>query len=61
MYVAGSGRWSLTGNLALSDAIASPDDQGSAPNTIRYDYGVSAAFYGDGAACANSRRAARAR
>ena len=43
MYVAGSGRWSLTGNLALSDAIASPDDQGSAPNTIRYDYGVSAA------------------
>jgi uncharacterized repeat protein (TIGR01451 family) len=42
VYVAGSGRWSVTGNLALSDAVGSPDDQGAAPNTIRYDYAVSA-------------------
>jgi uncharacterized repeat protein (TIGR01451 family) len=43
VYVANSARWSVAGNLPLSDAINSPDDQGSAPATIRYDYGITAA------------------
>ena len=42
LYVSGSGRWSGTGPAVLSDAINSPDHQGAAPNTIAYDYGVSA-------------------
>ena len=41
-YVAGSGRWSRLGATALTDALLSPDDQGIAPDTITYNYGVSA-------------------
>ncbi|MDR3454542.1 MAG: hypothetical protein P4L96_17375 [Rhodoferax sp.] len=33
-YVTGSGRWSVTGNTALTDATG--DNQGTAPNTIDY-------------------------
>jgi uncharacterized repeat protein (TIGR01451 family) len=39
-YVAGSGRWSVTGGTVLTDANAA-DAQGIAPNTIVYDFGVS--------------------
>ncbi len=39
-YVAGSGRWSVTGAAVLTDALNS-DAQGTAPNTIIYDYNVS--------------------
>ncbi len=39
-YVPGSGRWSVTGDLALSDAVASDDRQGSGSTKIAYDYGV---------------------
>jgi len=38
-YVAGSGRWSVTGATALTD-IDSTDAQGVAPNTVRFDYNV---------------------
>ena len=38
-YVAGSGRWSVTGGTVLTDASAA-DAQGTAPNTIIYDFGV---------------------
>lgn len=41
-YVAGSGRWSVTGSTTLTDADAT-DLQGTAPNQIVYDYGVSLA------------------
>jgi uncharacterized repeat protein (TIGR01451 family) len=40
-YVAGSGRWSVTGAAVLTDA-SNADAQGTAPNTVVYDYGVSA-------------------
>jgi uncharacterized repeat protein (TIGR01451 family) len=39
-YVAGSGRWSVTGAAVLTDA-SSADAQGTPPNTIIYDYNVS--------------------
>jgi len=39
-YVPGSGRWSVTGATVLTDANAA-DVQGTAPNTITYDFGVS--------------------
>ena len=38
-YVAGSGRWSTTGAAVLTDLNAA-DAQGTAPNTVVYDYGV---------------------
>ena len=38
-YVAGSGRWSVTGGTVLTDASA-VDAQGTAPNTIIYDFNV---------------------
>jgi len=38
-YVPGSGRWSVTGATVLTDSD-STDAQGTAPNTIVYDYGV---------------------
>ena len=41
-YVAGSGRWSTTGATVLTDANAA-DAQGTAPNTVIYDYGVTIA------------------
>ncbi len=41
-YVAGSARWSTTGAAVLTDANAA-DAQGVAPNTIIYDFGVTAA------------------
>ena len=41
-YVAGSARWSVTGSgVALTDATG--DSQGTAPDTMTYDYNVSAA------------------
>jgi uncharacterized repeat protein (TIGR01451 family) len=40
-YVPGSGRWSVTGGLVLTDAVAD-DRQGSGDSTIAYDYDVSA-------------------
>jgi uncharacterized repeat protein (TIGR01451 family) len=40
-YVANSGRWSVTGATALTDA--NDGAQGSAPDTINYDYGQTAA------------------
>lgn len=40
-YVAGSGRWSVLGGTALTDA--SGDTQGAAPNTIVYDYNITTA------------------
>ena len=39
-YVAGSGRWSVTGDLVLSDAVAGDDRQGSGATQVAYDYGV---------------------
>ncbi|HYM82233.1 MAG TPA: hypothetical protein VEY91_12590 [Candidatus Limnocylindria bacterium] len=41
-YVAGSGRWSVTGAAALTD-LDNTDAQGIAPNTVVYDFGVTAA------------------
>lgn len=41
-YVPGSGRWSVTGATALTDAD-STDAQGVAPNTVRYDFNVATA------------------
>ena len=41
-YVAGSGRWSTTGATVLTDANAA-DVQGTAPNTVIYDFGVTIA------------------
>ncbi len=41
-YVPGSGRWSVTGAAVLTD-LNLADPQGTAPNTIIYDYGVSGA------------------
>lgn len=41
-YVASSGRWSLTGATVLTDANAA-DAQGTAPDTIIYDYNVTTA------------------
>ena len=38
-YVAGSGRWSVTGGTALTDAL-NTDAQGTAPDTIIYDFAV---------------------
>jgi uncharacterized repeat protein (TIGR01451 family) len=38
-YVAGSGRWSVTGATVLTDAD-STDAQGTAPATVRYDWNV---------------------
>jgi trimeric autotransporter adhesin len=38
LYVAGSGRWSATGATALTDA--NDGTQGTAPNTIAYEYGA---------------------
>ena len=40
-YVANSGRWSVTGATVLTDAVGAPDTQGTAPNTVLYDYNVS--------------------
>ena len=40
-YVAGSGRWSTTGATVLTD-LNNADAQGVAPNTVVYDFGVSA-------------------
>ncbi len=40
-YVAGSGRWSVTGATVLTDASAA-DGQGVAPNQIFYDFGATA-------------------
>jgi uncharacterized repeat protein (TIGR01451 family) len=37
-YVAGSGRWSVTGGTILTDAAGGV--QGTLPNTITYDFGV---------------------
>lgn len=39
-YVPGSARWSVTGATVLTDA-SNADAQGTAPNTIVYDFGVS--------------------
>jgi uncharacterized repeat protein (TIGR01451 family) len=39
-YVAGSGRWSVTGATVLTD-LNSADAQGVVPNTVVYDFGVS--------------------
>jgi len=41
-YVASSGAWSAAGGVTLTDAN-SADVQGTAPNTIVYDFGVTAA------------------
>ncbi len=41
-YVAGSARWSVTGPTALTDAN-NADVQGTAPDTIVYDFGVTVA------------------
>ncbi|HKQ59009.1 MAG TPA: hypothetical protein VJY35_14180 [Candidatus Eisenbacteria bacterium] len=38
-YVAGSGRWSVTGAAVLTDA-SNLDAQGIAPNTVVYDFGA---------------------
>jgi uncharacterized repeat protein (TIGR01451 family) len=40
-YVPGSARWSTTGAAVLTDADSS-DAQGVSPNTIKYDFGVTA-------------------
>ena len=40
-YVAGSARWSTTGAAVLTDADSS-DAQGVSPNTVKYDFGVTA-------------------
>jgi uncharacterized repeat protein (TIGR01451 family) len=41
-YAAGSARWSITGSTVLTDAN-NADAQGTAPDTIIYDYGVTVA------------------
>ena len=41
-YAVNSGRWSTTGATVLSDANAA-DAQGTAPNTVIYDFGVTTA------------------
>ena len=41
-YAAGSARWSITGTTVLTDASNS-DAQGTAPDTIIYDYGITVA------------------
>ncbi|MBI1799389.1 MAG: DUF11 domain-containing protein [Candidatus Eisenbacteria bacterium] len=41
-YVAGSGRWSTTGAAVLTD-LNNADAQGVVPNTVVYDFGVTAA------------------
>lgn len=41
-YVANSGAWSAAGGLTLTDA-SNADSQGTAPNTIVYDFGVTTA------------------
>ena len=41
-YVAGSARWSTTGAATLTDADSS-DAQGVVPNTVKFDFNVSAA------------------
>ena len=41
-YVGNSGRWSTTGATVLTDAN-NADAQGTAPNTVIYDFGVTAA------------------
>jgi trimeric autotransporter adhesin len=41
-YVANSGRWSVTGATVLTDANAA-DAQGTVPNTVIYDFGVTTA------------------
>ena len=41
-YVANSGRWSVTGATVLTDANAA-DAQGTAPNTVIYDFGITTA------------------
>jgi trimeric autotransporter adhesin len=41
-YVPASGRWSVTGGTVLTDAL-NTDAQGTAPDTIIYDFGVTAA------------------
>ena len=41
-YVPGSARWSVTGATVLTDAD-STDAQGGAPNTVRFNFGESAA------------------
>lgn len=41
-YVAGSARWSVTGSTVLTDANNS-DLQGTSPNQIVYDYGITVA------------------
>lgn len=41
-YVASSGAWSAAGGVTLTDA-SNADSQGTAPNTIVYDFGVTAA------------------
>jgi uncharacterized repeat protein (TIGR01451 family) len=41
-YVPGSGRWSTTGATVLTDA-SNADAQGVSPNTVVYDFGVTAA------------------
>ncbi len=41
-YIAGSGRWSGTGNAALSDAVVGLDREGSGATKIAYDFNVSA-------------------
>ncbi len=40
-YVAASGRWSVTGNTPLTDA--NDGTQGTAPDTIAYDFGITVA------------------
>jgi trimeric autotransporter adhesin len=40
-YVAGSGRWSVTGAATLTDA-SNADAQGVGPNTVVYDFGATA-------------------
>lgn len=40
-YVPGSARWSTTGAAVLTDADSS-DAQGVSPNTVKYDFGVTA-------------------
>lgn len=42
MYVANSGRWSVTGVITLTDADSN-DAQGTAPDTVIYDFGVTTA------------------
>jgi trimeric autotransporter adhesin len=41
-YVAGTGRWSVTGATVLTDTSAA-DPHGTAPNTVIYDFGVTTA------------------